>query len=255
MSNISILHRVKIWIHVLHAYFKTFSGVRCYIYNPSKTVDEIIKGKSLIRYGDGEFGIYQGYDIHYQPWSENLKKEFETIKSVFELEGEHCSYILSVPKKYMECNGFKLGRKRVLIASWSESRLYFQMKFNRNLHYGDSFLFEKKNKPLYSRIWKQKGDDRIIIFIHNNVKYANYFEKTYNRAVIYIPCPPYDAFSKIDQILSKIMLEINLRCLARTEVQIVVSAGPAGKVIAYYLSQAGYHCIDAGHCWDDPLES
>ena len=35
---------------------------------------------------------------------------------------------------------------------------------------------------------------------------------------------------------------------------LTISAGPAGKVLVYRLSKRGYWCIDAGHCWDDPLE-
>jgi len=255
MGQISISSRIKIWLKVLSAYLQTFRGVKCSIYDSEETVAAILNGKSLIRFGDGEFGIYQGADIHYQPWSDNLKKEFEAIKTDFETGGKHCQYLLAVPKKYMQCSGIELGRKRVLVSSWAESRLYFKKNFNLNMRYGDSFLFEKKNKQIYSQIWNQLGDLREIIFVHNNAKYAKHFSLTYNRSVIYVPCPAYDAFSKVDQIMSDIILEINTRCLTRADVQIVLSAGPAGKVMAYHLSKAGYHCIDAGHCWDDPLES
>lgn len=255
MRHIGIRPRIQIWLKVLSAYLKTFRGVKCAIYDSEETVAAILNGKSLIRFGDGEFGIYQGADIHYQPWSDNLKKAFEAIKTDFETGGEHCQYLLAVPKKYMQCSGLKLGRKRVLVSSWAESRLYFKKNFNRNLRYGDSFLFEKKNKHIYSQIWNQPDGSRTIIFVHNNVKYANAFSKTYNRSVIFIACPAYDAFSVADQILSNIISEIHMRGLTRVDVQVVLSAGPAGKVIAYNLSKAGYHCIDAGHCWDDPLES
>lgn len=255
MSNISIFQRIKIWINVLNAYVRTFRGVKSDIKGPEETVSDILHGKSLIRFGDGEFGIYKGADIHYQPWSDNLKNEFELIKKDFEALGRNCPYILAVPQKYMQCSGYALGHKRVLVSSWAESRLYFKRKFNLRLSYGDSFLFEKKNKQIYSQIWNQPGDNRVIIFVHNDAKFAKDFGQTYERKVIYVPCPAYDAFSEVDKIMSDIISEIHTRCLTQAEIQIVLSAGPAGKVIAYHLSKSGYHCIDAGHCWDEPLES
>lgn len=242
-------------MNVLSAYIRTFGGVKCRVYTPEETVAEIRRGKSLIRFGDGEFGIYQGHDIHYQPWSENLKKEFDVIKDDFESGENNCTYLLSVPKKYMQCSSFKLGCKRSLISSWAQSRLYFKNCFNRSLQYGDSFLFEKKNKAIYSQIWSQPGDDRTIVFVHNNVEYAIDFEHTYRRNTIYIPCPAYDSYSAISLIYDAIIEIVNNNRFTKEDVQIVLSAGPAGKIIAYRLSKIGYQCIDAGHCWDNPLES
>lgn len=255
MNNIGIFKRIRIWHNVLSAYLKTFNGVQCLIYDSTETVDKVLNGKSLIRFGDGEFGIYRGSDIHYQPWSETLKKEFEAIKSDFESTGDNSPYLLAVPKKYIQCSGIELGRKRVLVSSWAESRLFFKNNFRHYLWYGDAFIFEKKNRSVYSRIWNCPEDKRTIIFVHNNETYADYFRQTYNRTVIYIPCPAYDAFSETDRILSDILRAVNDRKFHKTDVQIVLSAGPAGKVIAHRLSKDGFHCIDAGHCWDDPLDS
>ena len=250
-----VLSRIKIWLRVIKAYVLTFFGVKSNILDSLETVNGILKGKSLIRFGDGEFGIYAERDIHYQPFSSKLKGEFEQIKHTYEHEGNDCRFILAVPKKFMQCSGVELGKKRVFVSSWSDSRLFFKKHFNRTLVYGDAFLFEKRNKEIYSRIWSQPGDNRTILFVHNNEKYAEYFEQTYNREVIFLQCPPYDAFSSVDKILADVILKINEEGLHPSDVQIVISAGPAGKVLVYNLSKAGFQCIDAGHCWDDPLES
>lgn len=252
---VGAIRRILIWLRVLRAYILTFSGVKCKILDAEQTVNEILSGKSLIRFGDGEFGIYSGRDIHYQPYSNELRKEFDAIKQDFEIDGVNCRYILAVPKKYMQCSGLELGNKRVLVSSWSDSRLFFKKNFNRELIYGDSFLFEKRNKHIYSKLWTQSEDKRKILFIHNNPEYAESFGKAYNRDVIFYQCPSYDSFRFIDTMLSDIILKIAGHQLNREDVQIVISAGPAGKVLVFHLSKAGYQCIDAGHCWDDPLES
>lgn len=247
--------RVKIWLRVGIAYMRTFRGVRCDILDASKTVDAIVAGKSLIRFGDGEFGIYRGKDIHYQPCSERLQADFRRIKDDFEGAGQHSPFLLAVPRKYMLCTGLELGRRRVLVSSWAESRLYFKTRFSRQVTYGDSFLFERKNKDIYSRIWRQPGDARTIVFVHNNPRYAEDFGRTYGRKVLYVACPAYDAFRQVDMIMENIGRIVAENGLGPKDVQMVISAGPAGKVIAYRLSNDGYHCIDAGHCWDDPLDS
>ncbi|MCM1066928.1 MAG: GT-D fold domain-containing glycosyltransferase [Muribaculaceae bacterium] len=247
--------RIKIWLSVLNAYFRTFGGVKSDIDDAEETVAKILEGKSLIRFGDGEFGIYRGCDIHYQPWSEELWMEFQKIKSDFDRFGSRSPYILAVPKKYMQCTGFELAKKRVLVSSWAQSRLLFKRMFDTSHAYGDSFLFEKKNRTIYSRIWQQPSDDRLIIFVHNNSRYADSFARTYNRSVEYVACPAHDAFASWSTIYDAIIDAISEKKLGPDDVQIVLSAGPAGKVLCYHLSGLGYQCIDAGHCWDDPLES
>lgn len=247
--------RLRIWVRVLYAYMHTFSGVQSTIMDAQQTVNAIIRGRSLIRFGDGEFGIFRGHNIHYQPWSEQLLTEFQKIKLDYESQGADCRYMLAVPKKYMQCSGFELSKKRVLISSWAESRLQFKRTFDRKLSYGDSFLFEKKNSDIYKKIWSQPGDMRTIIFVHNSPKIAESFASTFKRKVEYVQCPGYDAFSNWRNLYDTIIDTIKAKSLRTGDVQIVLSAGPAGKVLCYYLSDAGYHCVDTGHCWDDPLES
>jgi hypothetical protein len=242
-------------MRVLSAFIQTFSGVRCNVLDANGTVASIVNGKSLIRFGDGEFGIYMGHSIHYQPWSESLLAEFISIRAEYEQKGDSCGFLLAVPMKYMQCSGFVLGRKRVLVSSWSESRRYFKNNFNRRYAYGDSFLFEKKNKNVYSLIWSQPGDTRKIIFVHNNAIYANDFANTYHREVIHVPCPSKDAFASYNHLYQSIIDVIHKNELTHNDIQIVLSAGPAGKVLAYHLTKKGYQCVDAGHCWDEPLES
>lgn len=251
-----ITQRFFIWLRVINSLIKTFGGVPCNILCAEDTADFIMSGKSLIRFGDGEIGIYRGKSIHYQPYSSELNQAFIKIKETYEKMGDECPYLLALPRKYMKCNGLELCKKRVLVASWAEARLFFKNSFDLSCLYGDAFLFEKKNKEIYNKIWLEV-QDREIIFVHNNSIYAREFEATYGLTVTFIECPSKDAFAKIDEIENKIQSVISniIKARDKTIIQIVISAGPAGKVLAYRLSLNGYQCIDAGHCWDDPLES
>ena len=248
-----ITERVAIWGRVIYSLLATFTGVKADIMDAEATTDAISGGKSLIRFGDGEFGIYRGKNIHYQDWSPELQRDFEAIKRDYESDPDACPYILAVPRQFMTVSGLKLMKKRVYVSSWAESRLQFKQTFRRDIPYGDSFLFEKANKDIYSGIWC-KSEKENVIFVHNNPEYAEHFAKTYGKNTVHVLCPSKNAYSDVDGIYDKILSVISENSWSADDVCITISAGPAGKVLVYRLSALGYHSVDAGHCWDDPLE-
>ena len=246
--------RVIIWAKVSMCYFLTFPGIKSSIYSPEETVKLLLGGKSLIRFGDGEFGIYRKNNIHYQKWSSELNECFKEIKQNYEAAGKNCEYILAVPKKFMTINGFQLAKKRVYVSSWAQSRYDFKKNFRHDLSYGDSFLFEKKNKEIYSQLWNNENCPLNVIFVHNSESYANLFRDTYHKKTVFVQCPRQNAFEVIDDLENEIMENIEENRWNSRNVMLTISAGPAGKVLVYRFSKKGYWCIDAGHCWDDPLE-
>ena len=250
----SMMNRVKIWGRVVYSFLATFSGVKADIFDATRTVDSIICGKSLIRFGDGEFGIYRGKDRHYQKWSAELKRDFDLIKEKYESDPEGCPYILAVPRRFMTVSGFQLMKKRVYVSSWSESRLQFKKTFRRDIPYADAFLFEKGNREIYGKIWSENTKFQNVIFVHNSEECAKHFADTYRKNTVHVKCPPRDAYDYVDELEDKILGLIKENSWSRDDVCVTISAGPAGKVLVYRLSEQGYYSIDSGHCWDDPLE-
>ena len=249
----SIFRRLGIWCKVLFCFAFSFFGTRKKICSPEETVQWIKNKKSLIRFGDGEFGIYHGKDIHYQKWSKELENAFVDIKKDFENE-ENCPYLLAVPYQFMKVNGFQLMKKRVYVSCWAQARFDFQRQYGKDCVYGDAFLFEKKNKEIYSQIWKADDCPNNVIFVHNNQEYAKAFAATYQKNTVHVQCPSKNAFECVDALEKEILETIQTNGWGHKEVTMAISAGPAGKVLVYRLSKQGYHCVDAGHCWDDPLE-
>ena len=80
---------------------------------------------------------------------------------------------------------------------------------------------------------------------------ANLFSKEYNiKKVDYIDIPPMNAYQNIKSIISRIK---GIQGYNSEDCIILVSAGPAGKIISYNLTLCDCFVIDTGHCWDDPL--
>jgi hypothetical protein len=248
----NLFKRAGIWFSVSVSFLFSFFGSKKEILTAEETVQLVKNNKSLIRFGDGEFGIFKKKNIHYQDWSESLLKDFEEIKTQFETD-ENCPYILAVPKRFMQVNGFKLMKKRVYVSSWAQARLDFMRNYSNKVTYADAFLFEKKNKAIYSELF-DNTTPKNVIFVHNNEVYAKYFGDTYNKNVIFVKCPSKNAYDSVLDIESEISAKIQENGFLKDDVTLVISAGPAGKVLVYKFAHKGYHSIDAGHCWDEPLE-
>lgn len=251
--QVSVIKRIRIWGRVLWSLCRTFKGIDCHVLSAEETVNEILAGKSIIRFGDGEFGIYRGKDIHYQDWTPELKEKFVQIKETYERKKHESQYLLAVPQKFMQINSVELLKRRVWASSWAEARLFFKQNFDLKLIYGDAFVFEKKNRSIYGKIWQSKTNSNII-FVHNDEKYANSFAKRFAKRVAFVQCPPQNAFQDLEHIILECEKKI-IMFNSEQEIKFVISAGPAGKVLAYYFTNKGYQCIDVGHCWDEPLES
>lgn len=251
----NIFQRIGIWGKVIFAFLFSFGGSDKNIYSAQETVDKIADGKSLIRFGDGEFGIFHEKDIHYQKWSPQLKEAFIKIKEDFENLGEDCPFLLAVPQKFMQANGFQLMKKRVYVSCWAQARYDFKREYRKDCAYGDAFLFEKNNKEIYSQIWNRETCPPNVIFVHNNEEYARFFTETYQKNTVHVACPSKNAFEQLDMLEKEILNLIEKNGWTNKDVSLAISAGPAGKVLVYTFSKRGYQSIDAGHCWDEPLEN
>lgn len=244
--------RIIIWIKLIFCYVSSFFGTKARILNSQETIDYLIQNnKSIIRLGDGEFNFYLKKDIHYQKWNLDLFNDLKQIKDRFENNYIDCEYILAVPYTFFKKNGFFLAKKRVYVSSWSFSRYIFKKNFKiDNIFYGDSFLFSQNNKSYKDKLFNNNKD---AIFIHNNKIYADNFAQVYNRKTYFIKCQSKEAYSDKDSLLSEVRKCILENNLEKRKLDIIISAGPAGKSIAYYLCIEGYRCLDTGHCWDEPL--
>ncbi|AOS98775.1 hypothetical protein ESP131_00010 [Exiguobacterium sp. U13-1] len=246
------MSRVMIWIKTAFYFFASFKGSKKAKYlDFQKTVEFIIKDKiSLIRFGDGEFNIIGKKDIHYQNHSLELENELKGIIENYNNNNINSNYLLCMPRYFFESSGYEIAKKRVFVSSWSFSRYLFNKKFDKNLIYGDSFVFSKGNEQIYEKIW---SDQRIsnVIFVHNKIEYGEKFALKYSKNVTNIEIPDSNAFEYKDEIINDIYKNLQ----GNKEILVIISAGPLGKVLVKELSEDDIWAIDTGHCWDDPLIS
>lgn len=239
--------RIKSKVIRIAKFIKSFTRNKNSVFlNEKQTVDFILKNhSSFIRIGDGEFNLMEGRSIDYQKFDKKLSK---SLKRYILMDEKNI--LIGMPGKYLKGTGINLLKSRVHFSSWTHVRYYYKnflSMYKRT--YGDAFLFGKGKNNIYDKIWLNSNIKKII-FVHNNEKYAKYFEKKYGIETVFVKVPSKNAYDEKNEIIKKIT---NIKDYNKPNVQILVSAGPAGKVIVYNLANLGCWAIDTGHCWDDPL--
>ncbi|MBS6375852.1 MAG: DUF1792 domain-containing protein [Clostridium sp.] len=240
----------KLYGNMFYQCFSSFNRPRyARFYDNQTLIDKILnEQKSLIRYGDGEFDIIEGKSIHYQEHSLKLGERLDDILCTYIKDENESPYIIAMPEYFFNGYGFRILFSRLRLSAWSHSRYLFHKRYDKKVHYGDAFLFHKDNEQQYRQIW-EKAEIKKIIFVHNNVKYAEIFLKKYKIKTDFIKIPSENAYKIANDILKKIKA-----ASSDEKVMVLISAGPCGKILAYELAKDGIWAIDTGHCWDAPLD-
>lgn len=214
------------------------------IIKDDEMIEYVIKNNlSIIRYWDWEFRIMnQKKGIHYQCFDQDLCNE---MRELFYNYSNKSKYLLSVPYCFNEDIKWYLKMPYGFTACFAGCRLFFRRKCNKNMVYGDAFLFKRGNKSIYEKLWLNEKE---IILIHNDIKRAKVLWREYKIKVKFIKIPKKNAYNEIDNIEKKIK-ELNWN--KRTK--ILISAWPMAKALIYRL-QNEYTIYDTWHCFDEPLE-
>jgi len=209
----------------------------------NETVNLLLKGSSITRFGDGEFRIINGFSIPYQKYDKNLQKRLkqifqEKIKNLLIGLPETFSTLdqFTFPerifwRKYMVKNRdsiYKLIDLKQDYVSAFFSRPYLRYKNKKNI----SQIFKKIKK-----IWNKKN----VLIIEGNGTRIGVGNSLLNNvsSIKRIICPDINAFNKYNQILKK-----TISCKSDL---VLLALGPTAKILAFDLTKNGIQAIDIGH--------
>lgn len=211
--------------------------------NINDTIDLILKGNSIVRFGDGEFRLINGFSIPFQEKNTELQNNLKQIFSVKEKKlliglpntftslAQYTFFERIFWRKYMFKNRnsiYKLINLKENYVSAFFSRPYLRYKNKKNT----SQIFKKIKK-----IWNKKN---ILIIEGNGTRMGvgnNLLDNTSN--IKRIICPDINAFNKNKQILKTALKQ---KCDL-----ILIALGPTAKVLTYELTKHGIQTIDTGH--------
>lgn len=213
-----------------------------------ETLDELMKTeKSLIRFGDGEFHIMNGYNIAFQEYNEELAIGMKEIL----LTANQEEMLLCMPEVFKAFRGeFPLDYNSEIF--WKKELDRYAEFFKEHCQsktYGSAFIsrpyiYSKDRTRAFDQFEKMKqlfeGKDLLIVEgVTSRSGVGNdLFDKA--NSIKRIICPSHNAFSKIKEIKESILEHSEGRL-------ILLMLGPTAKVLAYQLAQQGYRALDLGH--------
>jgi len=208
-------------------------------YSQREIIEHLKKGKSIIRFGDGEISLMGMCGIHFQDANKDLGRKLKNIVTEY---SSTSFYIIAVGKRYMSISNSKL-RELKLLRCWLPSKVYFNHVFPKFMHYGDAHMFyvngffEQQIVPLIRH--------KKIIFVTNESDMTEKKEivsKSFED-ITWVLTPKKNSFSTFDATFEKIIDQVE----NKENTIVIVSTGPMGKVLAHALSSVEIQTIDLGH--------
>jgi hypothetical protein len=205
--------------------------------------------KSLIRWGDGESTILTGGNLYFQNNSFKLVKKFHLFVRKY---SNKSNYLIAIPTEYLKKskNNLSLDNKYKM---WLYTRFVYWLYFKKiDVTYLDSFIFRENTSLKNTAIEKLWINKKHVFFVHSNFKYFFDFKEKYKSLfkTYFIQIPSANAFNYSTNVINKLLKIIKDKELLQNEICILISAGPAGKIIVVEMSNKGFQALDMGHYFD-----
>jgi hypothetical protein len=193
------------------------------------TVKELATGKSIARFGDGEFKLIGGGAQVREPANEALGRELQHI-----LRNPDPNCLVGIPT--MNPNGPKYH-------SWSKHINNFLQYIDHGRQYYSAFITRPDSAPWIFRreyaeavqaLWAGK---RVSLVCERDNKIFKLVKQAAGK-ILHTECPHRETYAIIDQIEDKIIRE-------RGEIA-VLSCGPAATCLANRLASRGVQTLDFG---------
>lgn len=219
-------------------------GFKCSIHFLSKDelISELLKGKSLIRMGDGDM-VSIPLDIqHTAGRPDAIIKEW--YKKIIQEYSPKSPYILSVPRFVTMTNTEldALGPKK--LHAWLPVKVMFLLNFKKGLPYMDAHNFYYDN--YFDSVVRHVFKDKKIILVANKVMADKQRANTQLpwKDIAYVEAPPHNAIDAYNEIVSNIDYELSKH--EKKDVVLFVAIGPVAKHLVHEYSHKGYQSVDVG---------
>jgi len=211
-----------------------------------ETIEKIIQGYSISRYGDGEFDIaFRKKELYFQEYDSELSKYLREI-----LNSNLEKLLVAIPRTLIEIKNLKENEKYF----WSRYYLKQKEKLEKNISkekvYYDSmisrfympYINPKENIESIDKLIKYFSNKKILIIEGENTRFGLGNSLLKNSSEIQrIILPDRNGFRKYKEVI-----EFTLENFTRDNI-ILIALGPTATVLAYEFSKEGYQALDIGH--------
>ena len=213
---------------------------------PEETFNYIIVNDcSIVRLGDGEFGLMRGASVYFNDWYQKydptLSKKLKEVAASHDervllcIPGDHLS-----KTKEEEPNEYEF---------WINSKILLHNLVHEDKLYGSSFAFHPHvNKGIdYKKLRDYLSTKNVIIITSGLERFEDI---KLGKTTHFIEAPKSNGWDKVSEIRSKLHKLIEDQQLSKDETLVMASMGPAAKVFVYELTKEGFTAWDAGQFFD-----
>ncbi|MDR0520731.1 MAG: GT-D fold domain-containing protein [Planctomycetaceae bacterium] len=269
MNRLFLLFVIKIWKILLYIPLigdresQRIAGVFPHILSLDETVDRLIHGYSIARFGDGEIRLILGHRLPFQRFDTLLRHRLLEILQAVSYDRflvGHCPFSESPVDRSFKASWNRFAafiRKDILhqknISRQNNRYSYYQWNWMQcwrflesripAAEYGDAQisrmrLFQHIPLEKIRKIWQNRD---VVFVVPKNGKFvfdARLFGSVRSAEYLYIK--PVNAFDDYSRILTEALQKEKSKLF-------FIAAGPTATVLAYDLHQAGYQALDFGH--------
>lgn len=199
---------------------------------------EQVAGRSIARFGDGEFKIAAGGECVSQARDPNLTHE---LAQILHAPPAHC--LIGIPT--MDPRSPKYGKWERYIDIYPR-QMARPSSATKGHRWYSAFISRPDSAPwidtpqffdTMQSLWE--GQEVALVGCGERSLQTEFLLKTGAKQVDFILCPRRDAYAVIDQL--------EARCLASPMKRVLLCAGPTATCLAVRLAARGKHAIDLGH--------
>jgi hypothetical protein len=196
------------------------------------TLRTVLSGRSIARFGDGEFKIAAGSGCVSQVPDKNLRDELRKI--LYDLSDD-C--IVGIPR---------LDPRSPKYENWKKYEPKYPRFLNEKKRYYSSLITRPDSAPwIYNRdfFWRieslWRGEEVVLVHGSDRSLTADFPAMKSAGKIHSVTCARRDAYQEIDAIE---MAVADSRCL-----RALLCCGPTATCLAWRLAARGIHAIDLGH--------
>lgn len=234
---------------VADSYVPTYKQL--HFLSPEETFNYIIDNdSSVVRLGDGEFGLMRGASVYFNDWRQKFNKDLQ--KGLLDiLASTSKNMIICLPGDHLTKTRAELDKigKGDEFKYWINSKVLLHKYVQKDRVYGSSFAFYPAvNTGIDYKKLKEYFLRKNVVIITSSLE--RFKDISLGKSTHLIEAPKSDGWDKIAEIRTALHELVKENNYLPKEVLVMVSMGPAAKVFVYELAEEGYTAWDAGQFFD-----
>lgn len=221
-------------------YFRTGFVPGASFFSEADFIQEIQKGRSFLRFGDGEIHIMNGGSLPSQIYDKKLSLAMRKMTKEY---ASNSPYIIGLPR-FVNTTNDDL-KKQGMFYGWLPAKVMYTILFPKNVVYGDAHCFYRDGFFI-QYLEPYLLDKHIIIASNeNNIASLKNNKKIPFKKMSFVVTPKKDSYASYESICQKLD-EALLDVKEGDKPVIIIAAGPTSKQIVYTFSKKGITTFDIG---------